>query len=194
MISPSIRGGCSKVTRRSLSRGALAGGFTQEGLQNHAIRYWNEKQQEPYTDLFSQKLSAECTQWLDSHHDPSSELARAFFGSSRFAPERAIMSPFFYSRAHLPDSFEEKDQFLAWEVASKTPLELICSWELLGTKGLTMMAFDAKLRRLYHGNCVDSLTSKNGVGKALIPFHTHYAKFLLGGMADALEQRAILKQ
>jgi hypothetical protein len=178
------------ITKRLSSKGSLGGGFTQQGLQQFANRAWNETQdQDPYTDLFHIKLSAPCNTWLDSHDDPSAELGKAFFGSTRFYPERMLLTPFLQDKKHLPEEFREGDKFLAWEVTSKSPLELICSWNLGNTKGFTMMAFDPKLRRLYHGSCVDRISSGRGHFKLLIPFHVIYAKFLLHGMKNVLENK-----
>ncbi len=199
--------------KRALSRGALPGGFTEEGLQNYAKFHWkgnmnggggggkrarrsDEEDDGPdegvlYTDLFSHKISPECSGWLDSHEDPSGALGKAFFGSPRFIPERIVMSPLFYKHTRLLDSFKEQERFLAWKVISKSPLELICEWNLGNmTKGLTMLAFDPPLRRIYHGNCVDRLTSQNKIFEAFIPLHDQYANYLLRGMGDALEKEA----
>ena len=182
------------IIKRCFSKGALAGGFTKEGLQQFGKRLWNEKQddRDPYSDLFYDKISAPCSTWLDSHHDPSAEIAKAFFSSRRFYPERMLMTPFLYDKMHVPE-FREGDKFLAWEVISKSPLELICSWNLGKVQGLTTVAFDPKLRRLYHGNCIDFDTSDSRVFQALVPLHCHYAKFLLGGMKDVLERKTIEK-
>ena len=182
------------VIKRYFSKGALAGGFTKEGLQQFGKRLWNEKQDDrdrnPYSDLFYDKISVPCSTWLDSHNDPSAEIAKAFFSSRRFYPERMLMTPFLYDKMHVPE-FREGDKFLAWEVISKSPLELICSWNLGKVQGLTTVAFDPKLRRLYHGNCIDFDTADSRVFQALLPLHCHYAKFLLGGMKDVLEKKAI---
>ena len=191
MFSIPARARCVKIQFRGLSKGALAGGFTREGLEQYAKRFWNEEN-DLQTNLFSQKLSFGCSQWLDSHHDTSGELAQAYFGSQRFLPERLLMSPFFLNQANLPE-FKENDRFLAWEVTNKAPLEVICSCEFGEVKGLTMMAFDPRLQRLYHGNSVsvDSQTSQTKAFSLMNQFRIHYAKFLLDGMANALEQLAV---
>eukprot|EP00587_Corethron_hystrix_P012258 CAMPEP_0113329836 /NCGR_PEP_ID=MMETSP0010_2-20120614/21187_1 /TAXON_ID=216773 ORGANISM="Corethron hystrix, Strain 308" /NCGR_SAMPLE_ID=MMETSP0010_2 /ASSEMBLY_ACC=CAM_ASM_000155 /LENGTH=184 /DNA_ID=CAMNT_0000192101 /DNA_START=57 /DNA_END=607 /DNA_ORIENTATION=+ /assembly_acc=CAM_ASM_000155 len=173
--------GSIKRSVRRLSRGALAGGFTKEGLQRYARRHWKEEDGEPYADLFSQNLSAECSEWLADHGDPSGALAKAYFGSPRFVPERRLLRLFF-DDAELP-AFGEDDAFLAWTVTSKTPHEIICSWEFRNCKGLTTMAVDTRSRKVFHGNCIDTRTSNlNGFG-SLIPLHSWYAKLLLDGMA-----------
>ena len=185
------------VTKRHVSKGSLGGGFTKQGLQQFGKRTWEQKNEtkildDPYADLFHIKISVPCSAWLDSHNDPSAELGRAYFGSPRFYPERMLLwllSPFLFDTMHLPQEFRKGDSFLVWEVASKSPLELICSWNLGNIKGLTMVAFDPKLRRLYHGNCIDSVTSESSVFKTSVPLHSLYAKYLLGGMKNMLENK-----
>lgn len=184
------RGMCSS------SKGALSGGFTREGLEEYARELW--KTTETVTDLSSQKLSMECTKWLDSHDDASCEIAQSYFGSYRFLPERLLISPLFFlskqgtELLHLPNDFKVNDEFLAWKVVVKTPLETILLWENGKYKGLTMMAYDPRLQRLYHGNSmsVDNQTLQSRGFALLNQFHLSYAKFLLAGMANQLEQNA----
>lgn len=227
-------------SNRFFSRGALPGGFTKEGLEQFAIRHWEEGQGDTrasrrlrraaanvdehenennfkiYTDLFSQKISFECREWLDEHHDPSAALGNAYFGSMAFLPERILMTPvmaFAQRQLTLPSSFHVNDQFLAWDVISKAPVELICesknrianddsginsnsnSNSDRKVKGLTMMAFDAPLNRVYHGNCLRvNVNSNIELVEKLIPYHESFAKFLLGGMVNELEKQASQSQ
>ncbi len=190
-----------KRQSRNLSKGSLAGGFNESGLQRYAEQLWNEDHEDNniISDLSSQKLSLGCCQWLDTHDDTSGELAKAYFGSPRFLPERILLSPLFLmdqtSSINLPQ-FKEHDGFLAWKVCSKSPLEIICSWEnsIAKSKGLTMMAFDPKLQRLYHGNSLfmerETMHAYPKTFSLLNDFHIWYAKFLLAGMANELEHRA----
>jgi len=211
-----------KLYKAMCSKGALGGGFTQEGLEEYAKQLWNvqkEKQDDEQnnnnvgypttiTDLSSQRISIECTQWLDSHDDASSKLANAYFGSLRFLPERLLMTPLFYfSNRHqtteqrqqqqqvlnLPNKFQLNHEFLAWRVVAKTPLEIICSWEFGSYKGLTMMAFDPRLQKVYHGNSMylNSQVLQTKGFALLNQFHLFYAKFLLVGMANKLEKDTV---
>ena len=178
---------------KCLSKGALTGGFTREGLEFYAKRLWKEEEQDIETDLFSHNLSVECSQWLDSHNDASGELAKAYFGSIRFLPERILMIPFFINKTNLPETFSEKERFLAWEVKRKDPLEIICSWELGRIKGLTMMAFDPQIKRLYQGNSIAfdrKISKQTHVFSLILNFHAFYANYLLVGMAKVLEKKS----
>ena len=175
---------------RNVSKGALAGGFSREGLEEYAKGLW-ETDSDVITDLSSRKVTLQCSQWLEAHDDTSGELAKAYFGSKNFLPERILISPFFLQQRHLPE-FREKDRFLAWDVTLKAPLEVICSWDNGRFKGLTMMAFDPKLHRVYHGNslCVNDQTSETLLFSFMNQFHARYAEYLLDGMSNTLEQRA----
>ena len=67
-----------------------------------------------------------------------------------------------------------------------------------------MIAYDPALKRVYHGNCLYSsfvseasayekeneTWSRYFFRKVGIPFHVHYAKFLLSGMVKTVEQKA----
>ena len=95
----------------------------------------------------------------------------------------------------LPKEFKVKDQFLLWQVVVKSPLELILSYEIetLNFRGLTMLAFDPSLRKVYHGNCIDVREERLVQGffpKKAVQLHVAYAKFLLDGMTDELENLA----
>jgi hypothetical protein len=171
-----------------LSRGALAGGFTKESLQGWARDFWKEENVR-FVDLHSQKVSSQCSDWLNVHPNPSSQLARAFYGSIQFLPERMLLTPFCYSNSTLPHKDEKIQlghQFLLWKVVVDSPHEMILEWSVNG-KGLgcTMVAFDPSLRKVYQGNCLKF--EPNSISTKL---HTWYAQLLLGGMVQQLEQEA----
>mmetsp|Transcript_58553 Transcript_58553/g.174347 ORF Transcript_58553/g.174347 Transcript_58553/m.174347 type:complete len:219 (-) Transcript_58553:65-721(-) len=189
------------INRRFLSRGALAGGFNKEALRRWAALEWGESSWSdfddevtdgaPYTDLFSRAITKECSSWLNSNPRPSSVLGRSFFGSSSFAPERTVLTPFFSgSRGTLsvPTRFDVGEKFLAWTVAVRSPHELICTWSIGGAaRGCTMVAFDPALKKVFHGSAVESSTKRNIVFQTMLPMHVRYSQFLLAGMADHLE-------
>ena len=194
------------------TKGALGGGFTKEGLEQYAKQLWQqpeqkEKQEEKedviQTDMYSTKLSISCSNWLNQHDiDTSSQLANSYFGSKQFFVERIILS-FILPSTHpqnntittVPETFHLHDNFLVWKVTSKTPLELICSWEKGNFKGLTMFGFSPQTRRLYHGNCISfhpTILSSQPTKiffHLMNQFHIFYAKQLLHGMATSLEHK-----
>ena len=56
-----------------------------------------------------------------------------------------------------------------------------------------MLAFDPSLRKVYHGNCIDVREERIQKGffpKKGVQLHVAYAKFLLDGMTDELENLA----
>ena len=210
-------------------RSTLPGGFTKQGLlqwclitefgadgyQNLTSQVLRRRRRQlelmddyaqPYTDLFSKRVSSECNEYLWAHHSPSDVLGRAFFGSTNFAGERMVLSslnsmlslyPEENNAATLPDKFNLGDTYLQWKVTMKAPLELICSWnvEKLNIKGCTMMAFDPSLRYVYHGNCIDMANDKlrGELPQMGIKMHEKYANFLLDGMVHELESIATKK-
>ena len=93
------------------ARNTLPGGFTSDGLINFCVlsnfgqesleqlksqevrrrrRQLDDDTNQPYADLFSKRISDECSDYLKSQASPSDTLARAFFGSMHFMPERMI--------------------------------------------------------------------------------------------------------
>ena len=100
------------------------------------------------------------------------------------------MTPLFRKTSSLPDVFSMDEQFLAWTVAAHSPLETICTWEFQSVKGLTMIGYDPRLARIYHGNAIDSSVVDNAFFKASIPIHVRYAKFLLKGMMVTIESQS----
>ena len=184
-------------TLRFVSQGALAGGFTKEALHKWSNHHLNDPSpNKSYVDLFSQTISHECIQYLDEQKHPSNELILSFFGSNHFTVERTMLSPFL-SATKMPPVFTIDQQYLAWKVVVNSPLEIICEWELGNNRdliGCTMIAFDPKLRRVYHGNCVHSSVAENKLFKAFVPIHTRYANFLLKGMVDDIERKCKLER
>ena len=176
--------------QRFVHDGALPGGFTKEALSQWAQHTWKDSK-EPYVDLYSEKISPECTEYLKHQSNPSSDLTKCFFGSNRFLPERCMLTLIFRENYILPDVFNTDSKFLAWNVAAHTPLETICTWELRQTvKGCTMIGFDPQLRRIYHGNCIHSSFADNDMFRAMLPLHNNYAKFLLNGMVNQIEDQS----
>ena len=176
--------------QRFVHDGALPGGFSKEALSQWAQYTWNDTK-EPYVDLFSAKISLECTEYLKHQSNPSSDLTKCFFGSNRFLPERCMLTLIFRENYALPDVFSTDSKFLAWSAAVNTPLETICTWELRQTViGCTMIGFDPQLRRVYHGNCIHSSFADNDWFKASLPFHNNYAQFLLNGMVNQIEAQS----
>uniref|UniRef100_A0A7S0AG57 Uncharacterized protein n=1 Tax=Minutocellus polymorphus TaxID=265543 RepID=A0A7S0AG57_9STRA len=148
----------------------------------------------PYADMFRQRLSSDANEWLRSHPSPSVVMARSFFSSDAFAPERTILSlapnssP---SQAMSDASFNIGETHLVWTVAVKSPLEMILTWELesLGlAKGATQLAFDPSTRRVFQGNALDRVPQW---AVPLIPLHERYAEYLLQGMVDEIENAAL---
>ena len=156
---------------------------------------------DPYVDLFSKRVSDECSQYLSGHPSPSDALGRAFFGSRNFIAEKialssldSLLSLYPEGATTLPKEFGLNNQYLQWKVTMKAPLELIWSYQIvrLNLRGCTMVAFDPALRRAYHGNCFD-VAEKRIEGFFLtngIYMHTKYAEFLLDGMVESLEKLA----
>ena len=170
--------------RNLVSRGAISGGFNEAGLKKWAKQHWGliEDDDHLFVDLHHADISKQCSSWLDQHPHPSSELARAFFGSNSFRYERILLSPFFYS-PELPNTFQPHSQFLAWTVVSQTPHEIIFEWKFSSkAKGCTMVAFDPTLSRVYQGNGLPTIPAS-----LLIQFHDMYSTFLLKGMVEHLE-------
>jgi hypothetical protein len=175
------------AARRSISRGALAGGFSKESLKAWASNF-GEKEAS-FVDLYSQKVSPQCASWLKTNSRPSTQLIKSFFGSIRFVPERILLTPFWYHHRKLPtlDKIEIGQRFLLWTVVVDSPHEMILEWKV-GSQvgGYTMVAFCPSLRKVYQGNC---LTFQPGSTSASA--HAWYAEFLLGGMIQHLEQEAL---
>lgn len=190
---------------RYLSSGALGGGYSKENLAYFAASHFAERRRRrkiqdevdedelPYADMFNQQISSDTNEWLKSHPSPSVVLARSFFASAAFAPERTILSLATSGPGKaLPDvSFNVGDSHLLWTVAAKSPLEIILTWELesLGlAKGVTQLAFDPSLRRVYQGNALNQVPAW---AESLIPLHERYANYLLQGMVDEIENAAL---
>lgn len=211
------------IRRRYVSSGALGGGFSKHNLAFFAARHWakhddaddptavsSSQQSErrrrrriqdevdedelPYADMFHQQISPDASKWLRSHPSPSVVLARAFFSSDAFAPERTILSlgpnsgP---SQAMSDSSFNIGETHLLWTVTVKSPLEMILTWELesLGRlKGATQLAFDPSMRRVYQGNALDRVPQW---AVPLIPLHERYAEYLLQGLVSEIEFAAL---
>merc|ERR1712115_529580 len=89
--------------KRQLSHGSLPGGFTIESLQNWAIHNFGDEG-EPYTDLFSERISKECVEYLNNQQHPSSELMKCYFGSYHFLPERILLTTLF-GKLTVPNVF-----------------------------------------------------------------------------------------
>ena len=180
------------AARRSISRGALAGGFSKESLKGWASNFREQKQEASFVDLYSQKVSPQCASWLNTHSHPSTQLTKALFGSNRFVPERILLTPFSYHHRKLPTTLDDKikigQRFLLWTVVVDSPHEMILEWKVGSGKvgGYTMVAFDPSLRKVYQGNCLTFQPSSAGTR-----LHAWYAQFLLGGMIQHLEQEAI---
>ena len=176
----------ASVPCRSVSRGALAGGFSREALHEWASNFWKEDTVK-FADLYSHKVTPKCASWLNVHSDPSSQLARAFYGSWVFLPERLLLTPFSYPHVTLPNGkIREGQQFLLWKVVVDSPHEMILEWSVHGKAlGCTMVAFDPSLRKVYHGNCL-----KFEPGSMPTAIHAWYAQALLGGMVQVLERDA----
>ncbi len=178
--------------QRLVHDGALPGGFTQEALAQWA-QHTLKDDKEPYADLFSESISFDCNEYLKHQPHPSSDLTKCFFGSNRFIPERYLLTPFFFrnNNHNLPNVFSTNEKFLAWTVIVHSPLETICTWEFgQSVKGCTMIGFDPKLRRVYHGNCIHSSVTDKAFFHASLPIHVRYAKFLLNGMVYKIESQS----
>ncbi|KAL3767508.1 hypothetical protein ACHAWU_000171 [Discostella pseudostelligera] len=189
----------------------LPGGFSADGLREWATLtdfgadgYENQTRQDirrrkmeydRYADLFSTRVSDGCSNYLASRPCPSDVLGRAFFGSRSFMTEKIFLSSMnsifhLYPEGStiLPAQFNMNDRFLHWKVSSKSPLEIIYTYQIDGLhfRGCTMLAYDPSLNKVYHGNCID--VSEERVNSSLgIRIHVHYAKYLLGGMVSEME-------
>mmetsp|Transcript_13823 Transcript_13823/g.16709 ORF Transcript_13823/g.16709 Transcript_13823/m.16709 type:complete len:222 (+) Transcript_13823:14-679(+) len=192
------------------TRGALGGGFNEEDLRrwfiqetsnigneqrrnrtrriNSVINETTNSNDEVFADMFSHRVSPTCATWLDGRPHPSSEMARAYFGSSRFAPEHVIMRPFFSQHSSLPPKFEINTKFMVWDTKVVSPYELICTWRMPSSSihGCTMVGFDPMSRKVYHGNCLS--TEWISSARFLLPLHEKYAQFLMHGMVNHLEK------
>ena len=189
----------------------LPGGFSTDGLREWATLtdfgadgYEDQTRQDirrrkmeydRYADLFSMRVSDGCSNYLASRPSPSDVLGRAFFGSRRFTAEKIFISSLnsifhLYPEGStiLPAQFNMNDRFLHWNVSSKSPLEIIYTYQIdvFHFRGCTMLAYDPSLKKVYHGNCIDVAEErvKSSLG---IRMHVHYAKYLLGGMVRELE-------
>jgi hypothetical protein len=193
----------------------LPGGFSADGLREWATLtdfgadgYEHQTRQDirrrkleydRYADLFSKRLSDGCNNNLACHACPSDLLGRAFFGSRSFMAERLFLSALnsvfrMYPEGAtiLPDQFNVNDRYLQWRVSVKSPLEIIYTYQIGGLhfRGCTMLAYDPSLRRVYHGNCIDTADErvKSSFG---VRVHARYAEFLLDGMVRDLEMLAL---
>ena len=195
---------------RHFSSGALGGGYSKENLAYFAASQFAEHDKSkrrrrrriedeveenelPYADMFHQRISSDANEWLMSHPSPSVVLARSFFASAAFAPERTILTLATggQSKATPDIAFNVGEGHLLWTVVVKSPLEMILTWELesLGlAKGATQLAFDPSLRRVYQGNALNHVPAW---AESLIPLHERYAKYLLQGMVDEIESAAL---
>ena len=154
----------------------------------------------PYVDLFSQRISRQCCDYLLHQPSASGLLGQAFFGSKTFLPEKYFLLAMNYAFSLYPKQalsipeFQLNDRYLQWRVTMKAPMELICTWESerYGLKGSSMMAFDPSLRKAYHGNCINiPMRRMEGFGYSYATkLHVFYAKFLLDGMVNELELNA----
>ena len=211
------------IRRRYISSGALGGGYCKLNLAYFAARHWTkhaddptavsssqqserrrrrriqdelDEDELPYADMFHRQISPDANKWLRLHPSPSVLLARVFFSSDAFAPERTILSlaPNSGPSQSLSDSsFNIGETHLLWTVAVKSPLEMILTWELesLGRlKGATQLAFDPAMRRVYQGNALDRVPQW---AMPLIPLHERYAEYLLQGLVSEIEKHAALK-
>ena len=209
--STSLPGGFNSDGLREYAMLTNFGTDDQSTLTGQEIRrrrrlFPDDERKHPYVDLFSKKVSDNASNYIiakSQTHFPSDVLGRAFFGSSNFMGEKMVLSSLnsLFSLYHvdaattLPKEFRVKDQFLLWQVVVKSPFELILSYEIetLKFRGLTMLAFDPSLRKVYHGNCIDVREERIQKGffpKKGVQLHVAYAKFLLDGMTDELENLA----
>lgn len=210
----------SSTTIKNHHQGALPGGFSKESLQQWATLHWSEsiiddsrssrqrqrqiiqnQQQEvdtnklPYVDLFSKRLSNESIEYLNRQKYPSNELLSCFFGSKYFTLERMLLSPFYFNqKKKTPLELRLNDQYLVWSIKVHSPLEIICTWELNdNVKGCTMIAYDPSLRKVYHGNCINSTINQSGLFRLLLlPAHEKYAQLLLNGMVEEIERSSTI--
>ena len=179
------------ILKHNFSQGALPGGFSCEALSQWAVNHWCDEG-EPYVDLFHKKVPQHCIEYLNSQTYPSSELTKCFFGSNKFVPERILLtqSQLFKEYTDVPTVFSIDTKYLAWTVASESPLEIICTWEFSEMKGCTMIAYDPQLRRVYNGHGIHSSATKSSLFQALVPFHRNYADLLFSGMVEEIERKS----
>ena len=159
----------------------------------------------PYVDLFSTKISSECSKYISNQHSPTDVLGRAFFGCNSFRAEKMLLntmntlfSLYPTNATTLPSVFNMRDQYLSWKVTSLAPSEIILSYniESLRFRGATMLAYDPSLRKVYHGNCIDVTNErmKGFIPELAIQMHVKYAESLLHGMVEELENLAIAEE
>ena len=153
----------------------------------------------PYVDLFSKKVSNECSKYISNQHSPTDMLGRAFFGCNSFRAEKMLLntmntlfSIYPTNATTLPSVFNMRDQYLHWKVTSLAPSEMILSYNILRFRGATMLAFDPTLRKVYHGNCIDvnNERMKGFIPELAIQMHVKYAESLLDGMVEELKNLA----
>ena len=159
----------------------------------------------PYVDLFSTKVSSECSKYISNQHSPTDVLGKAFFGCNSFRAEKMLLnklntlfSLYPTNATMLPSVFNMRDQYLSWKVTSLAPSEIILSYNIessrfRGFRGATMLAYDPSLRKVYHGNCIDVTNErmKGFIPELAIQMHVKYAESLLHGMVEELENLAI---
>ena len=217
-------------SNRAAARGSpfLDGNISPEALQEWAADHWNKLEKskssplhyEPdqlYVDLYLRQISKQATEWLlqgnlpkppksqqqqENQHSISSTLAKAFFGSIRFLPERFVLAPYmFYLPWRLPPTgqhFLVGSRFLLWQVAFQSSRVIILTWSFgswLDLRGCTLVALGAPAvgtqdTPVYHGNCLDSNAQQYRFFPAMTPLHQWYARFLLEGMRSYLERQA----
>lgn len=175
--------------------------LTGQELRRRRRQIPDDPKDQPYADLFSKRVSNECSEYLAGRHSPSDALGRAFFGSKNFMGEKLVLtslnsmlSLYPEGATTLPTQFVPNEQYLQWRVTMKAPLELICSYRIedLNFRGCTMLAFCPSLRKVYHGN-VFNVTDEKMQGflpDMGVRMHVHYAEFLLNGMTEELEKMA----
>jgi len=153
----------------------------------------------PYVDLFSKKVSNECSKYISNQHSPTDVLGRAFFGCNSFRAEKMLLntmntlsSIYPTNATTLPSEFNMRDQYLHWKVTSLAPSEIILSYNILRFRGATMLAFDPTLRKVYHGNCIDVTNGriKGHIPELAVQMHVKYVELLLNDMVDELEEQA----
>lgn len=157
----------------------------------------------PYVDLFSKKVSNECSKYISNQHSPTDVLGKAFFGCNSFRAEKMLLntmntlfSLYPSNATTLPSVFNMRNQYLHWKVTSLAPSEIILSYNIGSFRGATMLAFDQSLRKVYHGNCIDVTNEsiKGFIPELAIQMHVKYAESLLDGMVEELENLAIAEE
>jgi hypothetical protein len=168
---------------------ALGGGFSRASLGRFAQQGFAESSRStPYADLFARKISPELAERLSADPDATSLLARSFFGSSCFAPERWLLATC-VSNHELPATFLLNESFLLWKCVAKTPQEIIFEWQAAGCMGYTQLAFDPAYKKVFHGNSLPSKVVDTSAFQAILPFHTQYAQWLADCMVRELESQ-----